>query len=131
MDGRDVVIKTRPGQVIESEITDPESGRTLPYLTVVEGEGMPSLGNPFVKGNMYIAFHVQFPTKLDPETITTLRQLLPGANVDEEYEAESVEEHFMDLADIRHFGKGGAAVEGNEYDSDEEGGQQGVQCQQS
>lgn len=38
----------------------------------------------------------------------------------------------MDEADLRHFGKGGAATNNNEYDSDEErGGQQGVQCQQS
>lgn len=131
LDGRDVVIKTRPGQIIESEITDPDSGRTLPYLTCVKDEGMPSLGNPFVKGNLYIAFHVLFPKKLEPEAIKTLRQILPGADVDEEYDTETVEEHFMDVADIRHFGKGGAAVEGNEYDSDDEGGPQGVQCQQS
>lgn len=131
LDGRDVVIKTRPGQIIESEITDPDSGRTLPYITCVKDEGMPSLGNPFVKGNLYIAFHVQFPKKLEPEAIKTLRQILPGADVDEEYDTETVEEHFMDVADIRHFGKGGAAVEGNEYDSDDEGGPQGVQCQQS
>lgn len=38
----------------------------------------------------------------------------------------------MDEADLRHFGKGGAATNNSEYDSDEErGGQQGVQCQQS
>ena len=38
----------------------------------------------------------------------------------------------MDEADLRHFGKGGAAQQNNEYDSDdEEGGPQGVQCQQS
>lgn len=92
---------------------------------------MPSLGNPFVKGDLYIAFHVKFPETLPEETIAQLKQVLPGDDeMEEEYDAEKVEEHFMDTADLRHFGKGGAATSGGEYDSDdEEGG--GVQCQQS
>ena len=56
---------------------------------------------------------------------------MPGANLEEDYDPSEVEEHHMDFADLRHFGKGGAAVADNEYDSDEEGGAQGVQCQQS
>ena len=131
LDGRDIVIKTRPGQVIEAETTDEETGRTLPYITSVKDEGMPSLGNPFVKGNLYIAFHVKFPKTLEADVVKQLKSLLPDANLDEEYDPEQVEEHFMEFADLRHFGKGGAAMSGSEYDSDEEGGQQGVQCQQS
>lgn len=92
---------------------------------------MPSQGNPFVKGNLYIAFHVKFPKTLDADVITTLRKILPDADIEEEYNPEEVEEHFMDEADLKYFGKGGAAVRDNEYDSDEEGGPQGVQCQQS
>lgn len=131
LDGRDIVIKTRPGQIIECETTDAESGRTLPYITVVKDEGMPSLGNPFVKGNLYIAFHVRFPKSLDPDTTEQIKKLLPDADIEEDYDPEEVEEHFMDFADLRHFGKGGAASQSNEYDSDDEGGPQGVQCQQS
>lgn len=132
LDGREIIIKTRPGQIIECETTDEETGRTLPYITMVKDEGMPSLGNPFVRGNLYIAFHVEFPKKLEPTAIDALRTILPGANLDEDYDPEHVEEHYMEFADLRHFGKGGAAVAGNEYDSDEEaGGPQGVQCQQS
>lgn len=131
LDGRQIVIKTRPGQIIEAETTDNESGRTLPYITVVKDEGMPSLGNPFVKGNLFIAFHVKFPKTLDPEIVKQLKNLLPDADLDEDYDPEEVEEHFMEFADLRHFGKGGAAASGGEYDSDEEGGQQNVQCQQS
>lgn len=130
LDGRKIVIKTRPGQVIESETTDDETGRTLPFITSVKDEGMPSRGNPFVRGNLYIAFHVKFPTNLDKKTTQQLKKLLPDADIDPEYDPNEVEEHFMDIADLRHFGKGGAAVDNNEYDSDEEGGQ-GVQCQQS
>ena len=130
MDGRSIVIKTRPGQIIEAETTDSESGRTLPYITVVKDEGMPSLGNPFVKGDLYVAFHVKFPKQLDPSVIEQLKKLLPDADMEEEYDPEETEEHFMDFADLRHFGKGGAVTQGGEYDSDDEGGQ-GVQCQQS
>ena len=132
LDGRDVVIKTRPGQIIQCEAQDEETGRTLPYITMVKGEGMPSLGNPFVRGNLYVAFHVKFPTTLEPEVVGKLRDLLPDADMPEDYDLETVEEHFMDEADLRHFGKGGAAVHNNEYDSDDdEDGPQGVQCQQS
>jgi DnaJ homolog subfamily A member 2 len=135
LDGRDVVIKTKPGQIIHPETTDDETGRTLPYLLQVLGEGMPSKGNPFVKGNLYIAFHVQFPTSLPASIVTQLKQLLPDPTPaqDETYDKETTEEHFMEMADLRHFGKGGAAVHDQQYDSDDEEdrGRGGVQCQQS
>ena len=132
MDGRDIVIKTKPGQIIQCETTDEETGRTLPYITMVKEEGMPSQGNPFVKGNLYIAFHVKFPTTLDADVISAIRKLLPDADIEEEYDPEEVDEYFMDEADLKHFGKGGAVSSNNEYDSDEEGGgPQPVQCQQS
>jgi len=132
LDGRDLIVKSRPGQIIHAETTEEESGRTLPYITCVKDEGMPSQGNPFVKGNLYVAFHVKFPDRLDPKVIETLRTLLPDPNKEEPYDPQEVEEHFMDEADLRHFGKGGAASRSNEYDSDDEGGPgQPVQCQQS
>lgn len=92
---------------------------------------MPSHGNPFVKGHLYVAFHVKFPTTLSPDVVSQLKKLLPDADMEEEYDPEQVEEHFLDVADLRHFGKGGAATHSSEYDSDDEGGPQGVQCQQS
>merc|ERR1712137_1136189 len=45
LDGRDVVIKTKPGEVIQAEVQDPSTGRTMPYMTMVSNEGMPSRGN--------------------------------------------------------------------------------------
>lgn len=132
MDGRELVIKTRPGEIIECEIHDEETGRTLPYITKVKDEGMPSYGNPFVRGSLYIAFHVKFPKSLPEDVVKKLKDLLPDADLDEDFDPDKVEEHFMEQADLRHFGKGGAASNGNrEYDSDDEDGQQGVQCQQS
>jgi DnaJ family protein A protein 2 len=130
LDGRELIIKTRPGQVIESETEDPMTGKTMPYMLKVSGEGMPSKGNPFVKGDLYILFHVKFPKKMDPKVAEKLRELLPDANEEEDYDPMEVEEHFLDTTDLRHFGKGGAAASGGEHDSDDEEGQ-GVQCQQS
>lgn len=97
----------------------------------VPNEGMPSLGNPFVKGNLYIMFHIVFPDNLAPDVVNQLRELLPDAQMPVEYDPEEVEEHYLDATDVRQFGKGGAASHNNEYDSDDEDGQQGVQCQQS
>jgi len=131
LDGRDVIIKTKPGEVIQSEAKDPDSGRSMPYMMMVPNEGMPSRGNPFVKGNLYVAFHIDFPKMLSKTVTAKLRDLLPDANMEEEYDADEVEEHYMVEADLRHFGKGGAELAGGEYDSDDEDGQQGVQCQQS
>ncbi len=129
MDDRDIIIKTRPGEVIQSEAKDPDTGRSMPYMMMVPNEGMPSRGNPFIKGNLYVAFHIDFPKTLTKEVADKLRELLPDANEEEAYDPEEVEEHFLVEADLRHFGKGGAVV-ADEYDSDDEG-QQGVQCQQS
>lgn len=131
LDGRDIIIKTKPGEVIQSETKDLDTGRSMPYMMMVAGEGMPSKGNPFVKGNLYVAFHIDFPKTLSKDIADKLRDLLPDANMEEEYDENEVEEHFLVEADLRHFGKGGAQVSGGEYDSDDEDGRQGVQCQQS
>jgi len=51
-----------------------------------------------------------------------------------DYDPNEVEEHYMEEADLRHFGKGGAGISGSsEYDTDdeEELGHRGAQCQQS
>lgn len=92
---------------------------------------MPSHGNPFVKGNLYVAFQICFPDELSAETVAALKKLLPGADMPEDYDPEVVEECFMDRGDLKHFGKGGAVSMDNEYDEDDDEGGQGVQCQQS
>ena len=96
----------------------------------VANEGMPSRGNPFVKGNLYVVFHVKFPSSISADVAEQLRKLLPGANDESDYDPMEVEEHFLAEADLRHFGKGGAEENGGEYDSDDEN-PGGVQCQQS
>ena len=103
LDGRDVVIKTRPGQVIQADSHEDANGRSLPFIMVVPNEGMPSLGNPFVKGNLYVMFHIKFPDNLEPDVVAKLRELLPGADMPVDYDPETVEEHYLDVADVRHL----------------------------
>merc|ERR1712232_1431640 len=107
---------------------------------MVPNEGMPSRGNPFVKGNLYVAFTIEFPKKLNTEVIDQLRELLPDANMEEDYDPMDVEEHYLEEANLRQFGKGGAAISSDDYydtDTDEDGfgsrrgGNVQQQCQQS
>ena len=106
----------------------------LPFVKMIPDEGMPSLGNPFVKGNLYVLFRVKFPedNELTDEEIKVLKKILPDPDMDIEYDAEEVEEVHMSHADLRQFGKGGATGGGDSaYDSDDDEGGKPVQCQQS
>ena len=129
LDGRELVIKSKPGEIIKAEMNTKEA---LPFVKMLPDEGMPSKGNPFVKGNLYVMFRVKFPedNSLPENVVAELKKLLPEPDVEEEYDQMEVEEVHLNPADIRSFGKGGAAMNTDEYDSDDEGAQP-VQCQQS
>lgn len=129
LDKREIVIKSRPSEVIQ-----PESAGGQPFVKIVSGEGMPSKGNPFVKGNLYVLFTVDFPKdgELSEDTINVLKKTLPNPKMDIEYDEETVEICHLDGADVKNFGKGGATAQDNQYDSDGgEDGQQNVECRQS
>ena len=130
LDGRDLIIKSRPGEIIK-----PESADGKPFVKIVASEGMPSRGNPFVKGNLYVLFTVQFPQdgELSGDTVDALKKCLPGPSVMEvDEEKEDTEVVQLDSAEVAGFGKGGVQSQDSAYDSDEEGdGPQAVNCQQS
>merc|ERR1712071_461939 len=128
LDGRQLVIKSQSGEVIK-----PEADNTTPFVKVVANEGMPSLGNPFVKGNLYVLFRVEFPKdgELNKKMTYQLKKLLPKPSMDLEYDEEEVEVVHLEIGDVKNFGKGGAASHDNNYDSDDEEGPGQVQCQQS
>jgi DnaJ family protein A protein 2 len=133
LDGREILIKSKPGEIIQAE-AGTISGQMIPFVKSIPGEGMPSLGNPFVKGNLYVVFKVVFPrdNELSEEQIKVLKEILPDPDMEVEYDEEEVEEVHLSSADLTSFGKGGAESAGNsQYDSDDEGGDGGVQCQQS
>lgn len=129
LDKREIIIKSKPGEVIKAEASD-----RRPFTKIVPGEGMPSHGNPFVKGNLYVLFTVEFPDDgdLKEDQVEALKKILPGAAMSVEYDPETAEVAHLEHADVKNFGKGGVTNHGSTYDSDEEeGGAQQVQCQQS
>jgi len=139
LDKREIIIKSRPGEVIKAEA---DSQR--PFVKIVPKEGMPSRGNPFVRGDLYVMFTVEFPNDgdLTTEQIHGLKSLLPGASMAVEYDPETAEIVHLDHADVKNFGSGGASANPSAYqDSDDEddergnsrrgGGPEQVQCQQS
>lgn len=129
LDGRDVIIKSKPGEVIQAEA---EGGK--PYVKVVLNEGMPSQGNPFVRGGLYVLFTVVFPKsgELSESAVKALRQALPGPSMEVEYDEETADIVNLEVADVKLFGKGGVQDHDSAYESDGEGeGQQAVNCQQS
>merc|ERR1712154_209839 len=83
LDGRKIVVKSKPGEVIKPEVAGGQ-----PFVKVVSGEGMPSLGNPFVKGNLYVLFRVEFPAdgELNTNTIKLLKKVLPNPSAELEYD---------------------------------------------
>ena len=129
LDKREIIIKSKPGEVIKAEA---DSQR--PFVKIVPSEGMPSHGNPFVKGDLYVLFRVEFPSdgELKPDQVEGLKKLLPGAAMAVDYDPETAEIAHLEHADVKNFGKGGVQSHDSAYDSDDdEGGPQQVQCQQS
>ena len=119
MDGRKLLISTDPGEPISAG-----------EAKMVEGEGMPMHGNPFVKGNLIIKFEVEFPKSIDPKVAKKLVDLLPGEN------HVTADTDDVEPCSLREFNAAAAAHEYEQnksaYDSDdeEEGGGNGqrVQC---
>lgn len=130
LDGRQLCIESKPGEIIK-----PETDGQNPFVKVVPDEGMPSRGNPFVKGNLYVLFRVKFPEdgELSDDCIKTLRKVLPDPDMDIEVDENEVDVVDLKHANVKDFGRGGAShTNDSAYDSDdEEGGGRPVQCQQS
>jgi len=127
LDGRILVIKSKPGEVIRPEVSE-----GMPHVQCVENEGMPMHGNPFQKGRLFVVFSIKFPESftLKEDQLAMLRKVLPPAPALGDV-GENPEEVDLEEVDLKSFGQKSAS-EASAYDSDEEGGgQQGVQCQQS
>mmetsp|Transcript_29183 Transcript_29183/g.62524 ORF Transcript_29183/g.62524 Transcript_29183/m.62524 type:complete len:412 (+) Transcript_29183:169-1404(+) len=126
LDGRDLIVRSQPGEIIRPEA-----------IKIIPNEGMPSYGNPFVKGNLYVVFDVEFPAdgSLNESKVAVIKGLLPKpmetATADVDMDAETTEVVHLEHGDGQNFGKGGAASSSSAYDSDEEGDPQAVQCKQS
>ncbi|CAI0385684.1 unnamed protein product [Linum tenue] len=69
LDGRHLLIKSNPGEVIKPG-----------QCKAINDEGMPQHGRPFIKGQLYIRFKVEFPVHgaLSPEQCGTIETILPS-----------------------------------------------------
>ena len=149
LDGRTLVVKTKPGEILQTERKDEVTGLSQPAVKIIKSEGMPSFGNPFMKGDLYIKFDIRFPSTLSEEQISVLKTTLPdpdtpppqtpspaiGLESDEDGDSADdniVEDVEMEEANPFDFGKGGAIFSNNEYDSDNDDMEtEPIQCQQS
>ncbi|KAF5275686.1 hypothetical protein FQA39_LY06798 [Lamprigera yunnana] len=121
LDGRDLLIKHSPGEVIK-----PGEVRMIP------GEGMPHYKNPFEKGNMYVTFEVVFPKNhfANEMQLKELENALPPRTPFTMPVGDHVEE--VDIHDYDPNDKNAAGGRGEAYDSDDEvvHSSPGVQCAQ-
>jgi DnaJ family protein A protein 2 len=120
---RHLVIKTRAGQ----EVIKPGDVR------VISEEGMPQHKNPFVKGNMYIRFKVDFPlpSQIRGGGVQELLKVLPA--IPDPKTPSDAEEVVMTVGDLEQLGansRGGHGRGATEEDDEDEGGRGGqrVQC---
>ncbi|CBZ55092.1 DnaJ domain containing protein, related [Neospora caninum Liverpool] len=125
LDGRQLLIQSPPDTV-----TKPEA------VQIIKGEGMPQQKNPFLKGDLFIVFEVEFPEHVSDADAKKLAQILPkpteAVMVSEDdphveiHVAEPVDPD--DLRNRQQTQRSGEAYE--EDDEDEHPGQQRVQCRQ-
>lgn len=135
MDGRKLIVKSKKGEVIKP--VDMTAERHL--LKCVKGEGMPSLQNQFVCGNLFIILDIVFPNEMKEKACKELAKILPHpkdapkitSKMDKEYEHHQLVD--MDPAEsLRAQQFGGSREAYDEDDDDNEGfpGAQRVQCAQ-
>lgn len=128
LDKRQIVVQSKPGEVI------PALGSTgKAFVKMIPNEGMPSRGNPFVRGNLYVHFSVKFPSdgELSGDAVDALRKFLPGRPPEPTYNEDEAELVQLSHTDMRNFGKGGAPAQVSDSESSDDGMREGVQCQQS
>jgi DnaJ family protein A protein 2 len=129
LDGRIIKVSSSPGEVIK-----PNSFKMVPE------EGMPVHTRPFLKGNLYIKFEVDFPDSVEADQVAALSQVLPGSSdLNGLMDSDDAEEcHMKPVADIEEEIKSRArmarSASSNAYDSDDDDdmprGAQRVQCAQ-
>lgn len=119
MDGRRLRLTSKPNKVTKHEA-----------LQVIDHEGMPHAGNPYVKGRLFVLFRVKFPDQLSETELKGLLSILPArpaAQIDGEEEEYSPQD-----IDPSQFGQNDSVSTGGAYDSDEDEkgrGGRAVQCQ--
>ena len=123
-------------------VADPDANKAFRMMKALKGEGMPTVKNPFVHGNLFLIFTIQFPESLSVETQSSLRKMLPPALNKPKFKEDDadVEMHCLtDIDPVASFNENKANMKagGEAYDDedDDERGMRGpggqhVQCNQ-
>lgn len=125
LDGRKLIVKTKPGHCLTP-------GATMQ----VPDEGMPIYRQPFTKGCLFVKFEVQFPetVSLNSEDMSALSLMLGQSNTQvtpvESEDMDVCELEELDVEAARERERTRSSYEPEEDDSSQQGAQ-GVQCQQS
>ena len=119
LDGRRILIYTKPGEIIQ-----PEKLKTVSEL------GMPFFNQPFRYGNLYLDFQIVFPDKLTPEQNQKICEILKNerlnhvGKVPKDIEKYTLEDY--NASETNSSYKGGKKEdwrgEGDDDDDDEEVG---------
>lgn len=123
LDGRKLFIQNAAGDIVKPD--DP---------TIVRGEGMPRFGNPFSHGDLFIKFHVEFPTTIGTQEAQLLAKALPipRNTVRSPPSTSDVEVHnFTKISTEEMSHAVNEQRRGDAYEEDEEGGTQSVGCRQA
>jgi len=123
LDGRVLLINSKPGSVVRHDA-----------VKMIQGEGMPFQGNIFTKGRLFVLFKIKFPATLPRNTVDAIAGVLPKPEAPVLTGEE--EECRMGDVDLSQFGQSGNGGRNRDaYDEDDEGGGGGgaqrVQCGQS
>ncbi|CAH2231406.1 dnaJ homolog subfamily A member 2-like [Pararge aegeria] len=118
LDGRDLLIRHSPGEVIKPG-----------DLKGIQGEGMPQHKNPFEKGNLYIRFEVTFPENhfANEEQLKNIESILPPRPVFVMPIGDDVEEVNMMEYTASERGRGREEAYASDDDEHMHAGP-GVQC---
>ncbi|CAO2840917.1 unnamed protein product [Amaranthus hypochondriacus] len=124
LDGRQLLIKSNPGEVIKPD-----------QFKAIDDEGMPIYQRPFMKGKLYIHFTVEFPDSLNPDQVKALEAILPPKPsmtlTDMELdECEETTLHDVNIEEEMKRKQTQAQHEAYDEDDDEPSGAQRVQCAQ-
>lgn len=130
LDGRQLLIQGKPGEVVKPDA-----------VMCVNGEGMPNHKNPFISGELYIVFDVEFPQSIPESLHAKFREILPQPEdtpmVDEDdpkvehHVCETVTPEELRARQQQQRTQGpGEAYEEDDEEGHAGGGPQRVQCRQ-
>jgi len=122
LDGRTLRVDIRTGEIIKPD-----------DIKMIVDEGMPLKSNPFVKGNLFILFKIDFPES-DQLTLDQIQGILtligPKPTVELTGEEEEVNLIIGDVKDFGRTRKEHSQAHNDSDDDDGQGGRQRVQCAQ-